>query len=130
MRDLLDRIKGGEVLVGDGAMGTMLMREGLNIGECPERINLEKPEILERIARLYLDAGADIIQTNTFGGSPLKLAQYSLEDKTEEINTAAVRAINRVAGAGSYLSACRCPPNSTGRRSAGRSGFPWRYRGR
>lgn len=109
MRDLLDRIKGGDVLVGDGAMGTMLMREGLNIGECPESINLEKPEILERIARFYLDAGADIIQTNTFGGSPLKLTQYSLDNKTEEINTAAVRAIRGAAGVESYLSAS-CGP--------------------
>ena len=109
MRNLLDRIKGAEILVGDGAMGTMLMQAGLKAGECPEKINLERPQILEKIARLYLEAGADIIQTNTFGGSPLKLAQYSLEDKTEKINAAAVRAARSVAGAGAFVSAS-CGP--------------------
>lgn len=109
LRDLLDRIRDGEVLVGDGAMGTMLMREGLKAGECPEMINIEKPQIMEMIARLYLEAGADIIQTNTFGGSPLKLAQYSLDDKTEEINTAAATAARRVAGNRAYVSAS-CGP--------------------
>ncbi len=109
MRNLIDRIESGEILVGDGAMGTMLIQEGLKAGECPEMINLEKPQILEKIARLYHQAGADIIQTNTFGGSPLKLAQYSLEDKTEKINAAAVRAARRVAGAGTYVSAS-CGP--------------------
>ncbi len=109
MRNPLDRIKDGEVLVGDGAMGTMLMSEGLKAGECPEMINIEKPQILEKIARLYLEAGADIIQTNTFGGSPLKLAQYSLEDRSDEINTAAVNAARRGAGDRAYISAS-CGP--------------------
>jgi 5-methyltetrahydrofolate--homocysteine methyltransferase len=111
VHNLIDRIEGGEVLVGDGAMGTMLMREGLKAGECPEMINIEKPQILEKIARLYFEAGADIIQTNTFGGSPLKLAQYSLEDKTEEINTAAASAARRGAGSGACISAS-CGPCS------------------
>ncbi len=109
MRDLLDRIKDGKVLVGDGAMGTYLMQEGLKAGECPELINLERPQVLEKIARLFHETGADIIQTNTFGGSPLKLAQYSLEDKTEEINTAAVIAARRAAGPGVYIAAS-CGP--------------------
>lgn len=109
MRDLLDRTGGGEVLVGDGAMGTFLMQEGLKAGECPELINLERSQVLEKIARLYLEAGADIIQTNTFGGSPLKLAQYSLEDKTEEINIAAATAARRVADARVYVAAS-CGP--------------------
>jgi 5-methyltetrahydrofolate--homocysteine methyltransferase len=107
--DLLDRIQSGEILLADGAMGTMLIQEGLKAGECPEMINLEKPQILEKIARLYLEAGADIIQTNTFGASPLKLAQYSLDDKTEEINAVAVRAARRAAGAKAYISAS-CGP--------------------
>jgi len=109
LRNLIDRIESGEILLGDGAMGTMLIREGLKAGECPEMINIEKPQILEKIARLYFEAGADIIQTNTFGASPLKLAQYSLEDKTEEVNAAAVRAVRRAAGARAYVSAS-CGP--------------------
>jgi 5-methyltetrahydrofolate--homocysteine methyltransferase len=95
---LLDRLQAGDVLVADGAMGTMLMSGGLKSGDCPERINLDRPELLSDIARLYGTAGADVVQTNTFGGSPLKLAQYDLEDRTEEINAAAVRAVKNAVG--------------------------------
>ncbi|MEE9554542.1 MAG: homocysteine S-methyltransferase family protein [candidate division Zixibacteria bacterium] len=109
MRNLLDRIKGGEVLICDGAMGTMLMTEGLKAGECPERINIENPKILESIARRYFEAGADIIEANTFGGSPLKLAQYSLEDDTEKINKIAVEAVRRIVGSKAYVAAS-CGP--------------------
>jgi 5-methyltetrahydrofolate--homocysteine methyltransferase len=109
MAGLLDRLAGGEILVGDGAMGTMLFERGLKTGECPERWNLERPEVLEEIARLYVQAGADIVQTNTFGGSPLKLAQYALEDKTEAINAAAVRAVRKAVGDRVYVSAS-CGP--------------------
>jgi methionine synthase I (cobalamin-dependent) len=99
MAAFLDRLYERKVLVADGAMGTMLFLRGLTPGECPERINLEHPDILEEIARLYVEAGAEIIQTNTFGGSPLKLAMYHLDDKTEEINIAAVRAARNGASA-------------------------------
>ena len=109
MQRLLDRLDAGEVLVSDGAMGTMLFERGLKAGDCPEKTALDHPETLEEIARLYLEAGADIIQTNTFGGSPLKLAQYKLDDKTEEINIAAVRAVRRAIGDKAYLSAS-CGP--------------------
>ena len=84
-------------------MGTMLLRRGLKPGECPERLNLERSEVLEEIASLYLAAGAEILQTNTFGGSPLKLAPYGLDDRTEEINARAVRAARNVAGNRAYL---------------------------
>lgn len=109
MQKLLDRLKAGEVLVADGAMGTMLFERGLKAGDCPEVIALDHPEILEEIARLYLETGADIIQTNTFGGSPLKLAQYELDDKTEEINAAAVNAVRKAVGDKAYVSAS-CGP--------------------
>ncbi len=109
MRSLLNRLKEHERLVADGAMGTMLFRRGLKAGECPESINLERPEILEEIARLYYEAGADIIQTNTFGASPLKLSQYSLENKTELINASAVQAVRKAIGDRAYISAS-CGP--------------------
>ncbi len=86
----LERIAAGEVLIADGAMGTLLMQRGLEAGGCPEAWNLTRPEVLEEIARLYCEAGAQVVQTNTFGGSPLKLAKYGLDDRTEEINRAAV----------------------------------------
>ncbi len=98
MSNLLDRLSQGEVLVGDGAMGTMLLARGLKSGQCPERMNLDHPEVLEEIASAYFEAGSDIISTNTFGGSALKLAQYGLDGRTEEINAAAVMAVRNVVG--------------------------------
>jgi len=109
MKKVLERSKEGEILVADGAMGTMLITH-LKLGECPESINLTRPEILEEIASLYLNAGADIIQTNTFGASPLKLSLYSLEHKTEEINRNAVLAVRGVVGNHAYISAS-CGPS-------------------
>lgn len=103
MNSLLSRIRGGEILLCDGAMGTLLMERGLPPGECPESMNLSRPAVLEEIARLYLEAGADIIQANTLGGSPIKLAMYGLEEKTEEINTVAVRAVRTVVGDRVYI---------------------------
>lgn len=69
-------------LLFDGAMGTMLQREGLNAGELPEEYNMENPQIIKNIHKKYLDAGADIITTNTFGANRLKLknSSYSVDD--------------------------------------------------
>ncbi|MBN1824703.1 MAG: homocysteine S-methyltransferase family protein [Candidatus Eisenbacteria bacterium] len=109
MRALLERLEAGEVLVGDGATGTLLMAEGLEPGACSEAVNLERPELPEKIARLYAEAGADIVLTNTLGGSPLALARHGLEEKTEEIARAAVRAARRGAGEKVYVAAS-CGP--------------------
>ena len=110
MKSILERIKNGEILVADGAMGTMLFARGLKPGEPPESVNLKNPEILEEIAQAYLDARADIIQTNTFGASPLKLSDYGLEDKTEEINRIAVGKVRKVVGEKAYVSGS-CGPS-------------------
>ncbi len=110
MKDLLKRIKNGEILIADGAIGTMLMERGLAPGEPPESFNLEHPEVLEEIAALYLDSGADIIQTNTFGASPLRLSLYSLENKTEKINRNAVFAVRKAVSDKAYISAS-CGPS-------------------
>jgi 5-methyltetrahydrofolate--homocysteine methyltransferase len=91
-------------------MGTMLIQRGLKRGECPERLNLDSPEILREIARLYFEAGAEICETNTFGGSPLKLASYGLENKTQEINARAVEAVRSVIKDQGYVSAS-CGPS-------------------
>jgi 5-methyltetrahydrofolate--homocysteine methyltransferase len=110
MKNLLERLRDGEILVADGAMGTMLMDHGLRPGEPPESFNLTRHQVLEEIARLYLEAGGDIVQTNTFGASPLRLLLGSLEDKTEEINRNAVLAARKAAKDRAYVVAS-CGPS-------------------
>ncbi|MBO6178264.1 MAG: homocysteine S-methyltransferase family protein [Selenomonadaceae bacterium] len=84
----------------DGAMGTMLMAGGLEVGACPELMNVEKEEVVRDIHKRYIEAGATIVETNTFGGSPLKLAHYGIEERCEELNGAAVRIARKAAGNG------------------------------
>ncbi len=98
-RSLGERLASGEVLVADGAMGTMLMARGLEPGACPEALALDRPGVLEEVAALYAAAGADLVQANTFGASPLKLALYGLDGRAGEINARAVKAARKgVAG--------------------------------
>ena len=75
----------------DGAMGTMLQAGGLKAGACPELMNVDAPEVVKNIHRAYIDAGATIIETNTFGASSLKLAHYGISDRVRELNLAAVK---------------------------------------
>jgi len=77
-------------LLCDGAMGTMLQEAGIPSGTCPELLNVEDPETIRSVHRAYIQAGADIIETNTFGGNPVKLSSYGLAHRTEELNRAAV----------------------------------------
>jgi 5-methyltetrahydrofolate--homocysteine methyltransferase len=91
------------VLVLDGAMGTMLQERGLKPGQSPEELNLTAPEIVAGVHRAYLDAGADIIVTNTFGGTSAKLEHYGLADRVSEINAKAVQLAREVAGDQAYV---------------------------
>ncbi len=84
----LNRIKNGEVLILDGAMGTQLQKLGLEAGGCGDHFNLTAPEKVQEVHKAYLNAGSDIILTNTFGSSTLRLRHYELQDKMYEINKA------------------------------------------
>jgi 5-methyltetrahydrofolate--homocysteine methyltransferase len=110
MASILSRLNQGEIFIADGASGSLLISRGLPPGMPPESINLSNPEVLEEIARLYFLAGAEIIQTNTFGASPLKLANYSLDQRMEDINRSAVRAVKKEVGDKAFISAS-CGPS-------------------
>jgi 5-methyltetrahydrofolate--homocysteine methyltransferase len=105
MEGIRERLARGEVILGDGAWGTLLMERGLALGEVPELFNLDRSAVIEEIAALYLDAGAEIITTNTFGGSPLRLEAAGLADRTEALNAGAVAAVRRAVADRAYVSA-------------------------
>lgn len=86
------------VLLADGAMGTMLYNKGVYLNLCFDEVNLTNPDLVRSIHREYIQAGAEIIETNTFGANRFKLKKYGLEDKVAEINRAAVRLAHDEAG--------------------------------
>ena len=100
---LNDLLKAGNVLVADGATGTMLMDAGLPAGTPPELWNVEKPEQVMALHLAYRDAGSQIILTNTFGGSRVKLEMANYGDRTAEFNQAAARLAREVAGDGVFV---------------------------
>lgn len=86
------------IFILDGAMGTMLQQQGMQPGECPEMFGINHASVLGDIHRQYIEAGADIIETNTFGANRYKLAEYGLGDRVEEVNLAAVNIARQSAG--------------------------------
>jgi 5-methyltetrahydrofolate--homocysteine methyltransferase len=86
------------VVVLDGAMGTELDKRGMPVGYCRELWNVEEPDKVRDIHRAYIEAGADAVLTNTFGGSRLKLAAYGLADRARELNRRAAENARLEAG--------------------------------
>lgn len=95
---LAEVAKKGRILVSDGAWGTFLQQKGLQPGDCPDLWSVSHPETVIDIARAYLEAGADMIETNSFGASSIKLAQHDLQDRAAEINQAAAMLSRKAAG--------------------------------
>ena len=98
MPTLRELIADGRTHVFDGAMGTMLYGKGVFLNVCYDELNLRQPDLVKEIHREYVRAGAELIETNTFGANPRKLAQYGLADDTERINRAAAEVARAAAG--------------------------------
>src|ERR1700749_1744467 len=88
--NILERITKSPVLC-DGAMGTLLYSKGVFINRCYDELNLSQPDLIRGIHHEYLQAGAEIIETNTFGANSFRLGRHSLADKVSDINRAGVR---------------------------------------
>lgn len=97
-RPLADRIADGRVHLVDGAMGTMLYSRGVFVHVCYDELNLIRPELVREIHEAYAAAGADILETNTFGANPVKLSSFGLEASTEAINGTAARLAREAGG--------------------------------
>ncbi len=101
--EVIERIRRGETLVFDGGYGTMLFAAGLLNGACPELWNDTHADVVRGIHQGYFDAGSDIVETNTFGGTRLKLNEYQLGDRTRELNEQGARLARAAAPAGRYV---------------------------
>jgi len=95
---LRDLISDSRVHVCDGAMGTVLYSKGVFVNVCYDELNVKEPRLVESVHEAYVRAGAEVLETNTFGANPVKLAAYGLAERTEEINQAAARLARRAAG--------------------------------
>jgi homocysteine S-methyltransferase len=97
MKSFRERV-GKEVLVFDGGVGTYLYEKGIFINTCFDELNLVNPDIVSEVHRDYVNAGADVIETNTFGANRFKLAAHGLEPRVYDVNLAGARIARKVAG--------------------------------
>jgi len=105
MSKLLQELKVGRILLGDGAMGTSLQKLGLAAGESPEEWNVSHADEVRSIIADYIAAGSDIVQTNSFGGTRFKLKSFGLGDRAAELNFQAAKLARQAAGADHFVAA-------------------------
>lgn len=103
MIELLKTLAAGRVLLCDGAMGTMLQARGLQVGQCPEQWNLDHPDVVRDIAANYIKAGSDIVETNSFGATAMKLDRYGLAGHVRQVNQQAAELARQGAGPDRYV---------------------------
>jgi len=103
MPDSILETIGKRIVLLDGGMGTELMKHGFAQGQCPEKWNVDKPETIQSIHRSYFEAGSEVVLTNSFGGSQIKLASYGLGDRCYELNRQAALLANSVKPEGKYV---------------------------
>lgn len=101
-KNYLERVRDG-IVIFDGAMGSELYSNGIQISTCFEEVCLKDPALVEKIHRSYIAAGAHVIETNSFGANPIKLKSYQIDEKTDAINRAAARIAKAAAGDDIYV---------------------------
>ena len=118
--DLLDELQ-TRVLCGDGAIGTLLLEAGIPLERCFEELCVTEPERIESIHQQYIDAGARVIETNTFGANAVRLERFGLEGRVAEINRAAAQIATKTAqGRNVYVAGSVGPLGLSGDEAAAR----------
>ena len=109
MYKISELVNTGKLLTSDGAWGTYLFKKGLASGSCPEEWNLSHSDEVYEIAKSYIEAGSDIISTNSFGSNLFKLSQYNLQEKLSEICQTSAEISRKAAGEEKYVMASLGP---------------------
>jgi len=103
MKDMIDKLKSGKIMVCDGGMGTSLQAMGLELGQAPEEWNISNPIAVKNIHKNFIEAGCNMITTNTFGANRIKLKKVGLEENTNDYNAAGVMLARQAAGDSVYV---------------------------